>query len=811
MNANEEPKDFLTRYSLPVFLALISLILLYVFRDYLFLRKLYLFTDIGSDTVNIYYPSFVHNAEYLRSEGLLRWSFHQGMGQNLYPGDIFNPFSAILYALGSKLLAYGIIYVECLKIILAGIIFYFTLATMGFGGFSRIVGALLFSFSGYLILGSAWYGHSAFIVYASLMILAFEKLFKQNSFYLFPIATFFLAGVSLFFIAEFLFVYALFRFVDEKGLRIKEFFLLLAKMTGLGLIGVGMSLPISSIGILQTINSPRVRGGVSSFEDLASAPVFGLGGPLHNYTVMARFFSSDILGIGDHYKGWYNYLEGPVFYIGLSALLLAPLVFFVLSRREKILYASFAGLWIMTLVFPFFRYAFYMFAGDYYKTGLSLFIPLVLVLFGLKTLDRMDMSAGIKPTVIFSILAVLLGFLFYQYKGEGKILTDPGIVAAARAFLIVYALLLVFFQYPRFKLAAKGLFLLAISLELGLFSFRTVNDRGAYSVGDFVQKKYYNDTTNDAVSYLNSIDRGFFRIEKDYDSSPAAKHGGYNDSKVQGYYGTKSYSSFNQQYYIRFLQEAGVITKDNETLTRWAPSLEYFPILQTFAGVKYYLSQSEKPAFLKYGYDKFHKIGPLHILKNRYHLPLGFAYDKLITLENYRKLASFPKQLALLHAFVIDENAPGFDELRADFPPLKIELVTADFDISRFAETIERARENAFEISSFRQNRIAGSIELEKKKLLFFSIPYDANWVAEIDGKRVKPSLINIGFMGFVLEKGHHDIVLKFELPYIGALTFFALMSLFFYIYAIVIKKYPKARNVSCRKPPGRPNGRGRI
>ena len=88
------------RQGLGICIALVASIGTFVFWRYLCFEYVYLFKDIGGDTLNQFYPRLVHIAEYLRTEGIPKWSFHQGMGQNLFPGDIHNPFRLILYILG---------------------------------------------------------------------------------------------------------------------------------------------------------------------------------------------------------------------------------------------------------------------------------------------------------------------------------------------------------------------------------------------------------------------------------------------------------------------------------------------------------------------------------------------------------------------------------------------------------------------------------------------------------------------------------------------------------------------------------------
>ena len=43
-----------------------------VFWEFLLGRQTFLYKDIGSDTVNIFYPKLLHVADYLRSDGLPR-------------------------------------------------------------------------------------------------------------------------------------------------------------------------------------------------------------------------------------------------------------------------------------------------------------------------------------------------------------------------------------------------------------------------------------------------------------------------------------------------------------------------------------------------------------------------------------------------------------------------------------------------------------------------------------------------------------------------------------------------------------------
>ena len=76
--------DFLQKYRYYFLFLLISLIIFFIFKDFLLLKKTYLFKDIGFDTISQFYPAYYHLADYVSKAGFPLWSFNQGMGQNIF-------------------------------------------------------------------------------------------------------------------------------------------------------------------------------------------------------------------------------------------------------------------------------------------------------------------------------------------------------------------------------------------------------------------------------------------------------------------------------------------------------------------------------------------------------------------------------------------------------------------------------------------------------------------------------------------------------------------------------------------------------
>ncbi|MEZ4886662.1 MAG: YfhO family protein [Chitinophagales bacterium] len=768
-------------------LGLLTGLIIITFGSYLSLQYVYIFLDIGNDTNLIFYPNYLYTAEYLRTEGISMWSFSKGLGQGDYgSGLLNNPFNWILYILGGDKLAYGIVYAEALKILSIGILFFLYLRTVGFTRLTCLIGSLLMAFSGYAILGSTWYGHSKFVFEGVFVLLAFELLFKQNKWWLFPISIMFFLGSKLYFIGIFLLLYSLFRFMDTKGWKPQELLQLYLKMGILGLLGLTFTAPFLGSTVYKFLYSPRVAGDVSYVDSLSSTPIFYLETPLHYLTALTRFFSNDLLGTGSNYAGWKNYLEAPEFYCGLLTLLLIPQLFTFLNRRRKILYACFLGFWIWLIVFPYFRYAFYLFVGDYYKNALSLFIPCSFLFVGLSGLNLIHRSGKVNVKVLFATLFVLLLLLHFPYTAAEGII-DKKLQWMITLILMVHTGILYVWQVKKsYRYQLQWVLLLTVCFEVAYLSHFTVNDRTAISSKQLQSRTGYNDYTKDAVKYLKSVDKSFYRIDKTYSCFTRREQenvitiGSPNDAVALNYYGTPSYDSHNHRYYVRFLQETEVIEKGDEIASRWIVGLIAHPFLESLASVKYVLTKPASDNLVDRGvFKKIHQIEDVQIYQNKFNLPMGITYQQFVPVSEYKKLLnSTQKALALLQAVVVeDEDVEKFKALERR----SLEDINQTYQINELNSALIA---NALQINYHDNNRIEGTIGLPKPKMMFFSIPYDVGWSAKVNGKPADLELVNLGFMGLMLPAGNHTIQLSYLPPYFyqGWMVFFLGLGLYIYL-----------------------------
>ena len=293
--------------------------------------------------------------------------------------------------------------------------------------------------------------------------------------------------------------------------------------------------------------------------------------------------------------------------------------------------------------------------------------------------------------------------------------------------------------------------------------------------------------------------RSFFEFTKSTKLSPnSLPRNIYNDAKVEGYYGTSCYDSFNQKYYIRFLEEMGIIEKGNEYRSRLSIGLMTQPLVWSFASIKYYIGlDADSPPMKLLNYQPLKINNNIILYKNNHFLPLGYTYDHFIPLSEFRKLKQMQKEQAIYKAFVAEE--PIDDTIKRKLMNYDIKEIPQDITnitIGSYIRDIDLLRKDTFKIDKFSQNNISGTIKLDTPKLLFFTIPYDKDWNIIIDNNQIKPLLTNVGFIGFILEPGMHDIKLYYKPSYFIASLCVSLLGLIIYLGLIMIHFMNKRKEI---------------
>jgi len=786
--------------------AVLFIITVVLFNKYIFFGRLLLFSDWGTDSINFDWPQRYFYSKYLRTEGIPTWSFAQGLGANVFPGSLGDAGNWLLYMVPLAKLPYALAYVEMFKLFLSGVFIYLFLKKINISPFAAIVGGALFAFSGFMTIGTVLAYFATEGCYLAFLLYSFELLRKDNNYLWFPVAIALAASnnaLILYMHCLLLAAYMLSSFVLD-GFT-KSWVRVIGKMILLGALGLGLAAFFMLGNIYLMLQSPRGSGSVSLAHTLAAHPMWKLEYKDFYITFLLRMFGNDMsgyaIGTVDGYQGPYQYLLGPCQYCGIISLVVLPQLFVLGSRKLKWIAAAVITVAVLPVVFSYFRYAFWLFSGDYFRT-FSLVFSITQIVLAIKALDLIIRKNRVNTVVLvitWAALTVLVIMLSrYSLSTAAVFLRKPVIM-----FLLVEAILVWLITKPTYQKPAFVALLATVLAELIFSNWGTYNYRINKSTEWLESRTGYNDSTIEAVKFLHATDHSFFRLEKNYGSG----YGGvykkiswdvprsYNDAQMQDYFSSPSYFSFNNKYYVRFLQKMQFITDTtDEKQTRWIDGVGQYPLMQMLVSSKYLLLKEPHLPVDTTIFDSIAQMGDVRLFKNRFTLPLGFTYSACISGAEFGKTGN-RKQMMLFKAAVVDELT--LHGILNDFKQLTISDTAGTDSAGVIAALYAKLKADTMQISSFTQSHITGKINVHDTKLIFFSIPYDKGWSPKIDGKPVEPIIMNYGFWGCLLSPGQHEVELTYTPPFYNLGFTISALSVFIFIVLAVIRYKNKYKAIA--------------
>lgn len=814
--ASFSQSSFIKKHSFVLPLVIIILMTVIIYKDFLIFKVFYIYYDIGSDTINYFWPLFHHISDYIKTDGIPSWSFNLGLGQNIYPRFISDPFSLILFIINPQYIPHLLVYTQVLKIIIAGLLFYLYVRTLQLSKNTAVVGAILYAFNGHMIVRGGWYHYATDCVIFAFILYAVELFIQKKSWILLPIAFFSVywkGNSQSFYVIAFgivILLYALFRYIELYNFDIKKITIFVAKLSTLYLIGILMGSFILFPEFYTLTTSSRLGGEDTIFASLLQYSPFTINTKDQISISLASLLSPSLPKVD-------NILEYPLFYQGILLLFGIPHALVYATRKKRILYIGVLICIAIYFIFPYPRFLFNLFSGFYYKIN-SFWITIFLLYLGLSGLDWIFKKKSVSFISVISIFIFVLTFLLSQafsriptlntdlvliyedYEYLTTIHTNTSlyfVLFFTTAYLILLTLLhkkgkQINFQYWH------SILVLVLCVEILCYAIPIVNNRFALKPEHIDKHKGYFDSTKKAISFIRDNDSSLYRIDKNY----LSVH--FNDSLIQDYYGTKAYQSFNHWGYVNILKSLKVENNKKyevllETydlrLPNYILGLEERTILNTIVGVKYYLTKNDDTVQdeIPYGYTFYKKIDSIYIYKNLYFLPIGIVHDKLIAEDDFVKYKQKHQDLILLKHAVIDNTNKIPDEFKGLNHQNDIHI--SDNYYQEYSDAITSIRENIFRVTDHTHKKIQGTINTEKDGVLFLSIPHDKGWHAKINGKEDTIHPISFGMSGIYLTKGQNTIELRYEIPYIKEGFVVSMVTVTVYITLVYFSKQKKRLN----------------
>lgn len=175
------------------------------------------------------------------------------------------------------------------------------------------------------------------------------------------------------------------------------------------------------------------------------------------------------------------------------------------------------------------------------------------------------------------------------------------------------------------------------------------------------------------------------------------------------------------------------------------------------------------------------------------------VYKNAQTPED-RKAPLFSEKISLTQMMHVGNCAAG-DVITVAFQcPANetgtITLTGAVLHNDLYLEGVQLLQKSVLDITSMDGAAMSGTISVEENSLLYTSIPYDDNWVVELDGTRIKPVAVMNSMVGLYLEPGTHEVTFTYHNTafYQGSVISMGALVLFLGITALASVRRKKGK-----------------
>ena len=742
-------KVILGAFSLALILSIV-----FIFGDFLCGNKFFMFNDVGSDTLNQYYPFYISLISRIKDGTFGVWNSQHALGTSMINNvsQTLDPFGLIVIIpgliAGIETVKYMLVIMQIAKILASAYLCRIYLKLFNISEVAACLSAYLYAFNGYLMLWGQHYIMGTGSVYLVLILFFLEssirkrqhkwKAFLSVSVMFSMIYSYYMTYMILMFCGMY-FIVRIFYPGDVMTWlgRIKmSVSILIAVLSGIMLSGV-ILLPSAA----YLFNSSSRLNSGSSLVSRFFGYFFSISPLNHIGQTVSRLISNNLLYIdGNALPGWGNYYEMPtVFYTIFIFMIFTQFIAWIIrnisKEYNKAVYYIFC---VCACIFFMFNRGISMaFNGFAYPQGRYMFviIPMFALMTGIVWSECIE-KARISICGVICGISVSIFILMYSFfKASVEV----------KNYSIVYGILVLTFAGTLIYIVRNKIHReLAFLVLLGLFLTTTImdnyitnNQRNCVTKEDFLQENGYDmkvNSTLTALDYLKQNDKSVYRVEKNYIDFTK-----YGDPVLEGYGSITDYNStvnrnvadfYNHLYSsANYLAAFRAFSYKNKT--------DVIPL--QMLNVKYYLSRSPR------NYDEFEYVDTvdgIYIYKSKYAESIARWYEQTISKDECEEMLEEDRKTFVLDMAIVE----GESEVLGSGEDRKAEIGT-------FTETAS--------------GHIEGNIKVSQSGLLMLAIPDQQGWTVYANGNQQDIINTNYGFIGVKLNPGDYKIEAVYVIPYL--------------------------------------------
>ena len=710
---------------------------------------------------------FYYHANEAVSNGAFGWDWGTDLGANFISSYSFyllgSPFFWLSTIFPLKVVAYLMPWLLALKTAVAAISAYAFARRFVKSPQAAFICGLLYAFSGFQTYNVFFNHFHDVTAFFPLLLLSFEMLTQDGKKGPFALMVALTATISYFFLVGevvFMLIYFFIRCTDKD---FKMDFKIFGHLAIEAIIGAMISCFMLLPAVLDTINNPRV-----------ARYLYGLDMVVYSENVriprifQAFFMLSDMparVNIFDADKGRWASLAG---YLPMFSM--CGVIAFMRTRKKQWQSKIIIVCAIMACV-PVLNSAFIMFNSSYYTRWFYMPI-LIMCLMTAQVIDDdpRELRAGFIPCAAAAAIFVGIGLLPKQKDGKtyyGLVPKYPelyyvqGLVTAVMCGMLFYAV----YKAAWKKDGGKKLLCTLTAIACVICMASSV----IYGViqGD-LNPDYIDRCINGADNLdMEKLDGDMSDKENTFYRIDTSK----NVDNWCMYWGLSSMRTFHSVVPVSIMDFYTEIGQTRDVASRMETSLY---ALRGLFSVKYYFSElNEEQLAGKAKITHNKTIGNMpdfewvdmqngfNIFENKNFVPMGFGYDEFVTDADIKKASETDKTILLMQALVLT------DEQQKKYADIVHKGSYDSQDITRELYNSACEEKRAHSCYYFKEDSYGfdAKINLEKDMLVFFSVPYESGWSAEVNGEKVDIEKVDYGFMAVRVPAGDSEIKFSYSTP----------------------------------------------
>ncbi len=729
---------------------------------------------------------FYENCVRMVHEGSLGWDWVTDLGSNFIGSYSYymlgSPFFWIMCAFPATWAPYLMAPMYMLKYMVAAVFAYAYLQRFVKNKNYAVVGALLYTFSGFQIYNTFFNQFHDVVAFFPLLLIGMEEFVQNDRKGLFAIAVMINALINYFMFAGqvvFCVIYFFFR-LSSKSFKItlpKFFGLVLESVLGF-LMSMFIFLPAAAAlmgnsriensyldTIKQVFDYLKEKEWEQALKKAKSLYMWRNSGEFYwqryGQIFESYFFPPDIPSRVNFFSGHGTRWASISMYLPMFSL---SGVFALFTTKKRGWLKSIIIFLIICSFVPLLNSIFFLLNSAYYARWLYMMI----LMFALATTIALE-DAKTKwrapvalMTFFCTVIAIPLGLVWHENSKDVLELGFPPYRArfwiyVAIAFLGIFLTAFIIRRYRNTKFFERAL-LIGVSVMTVIYGCLHISNGKQYGN----DSNFMVDQCIEEDLTLPDPHENFYRIDfyRGSGVSPLDNLGIY-----WNYPTIECFHTVVPPSIMEFYPEALDIKRSVGS----RPESSYYG-LRAFTSTKYSFIETSKnkkngkEVHKVFGFNYLESQNGFDIYENENYIPMGFAFTEFMTETDFSDAYSAKERDKMLVKYLVvpDDKAEYYSQFMKRVRPDEKVKSTDDNFTKAVAERKKMACDK-FEYSSY---GFDAHINLDKAGIVYFSVPYEKEgWSAKVNGKDTEVLKVTYGFVAVECEAGENNISFSYTTP----------------------------------------------